>query len=65
MSSADSLRRPKRVGHILLGDDRLDRVDAQWPLRIDILLEDAKRFVRGLGLEEAEALELLGLTPES
>ena len=48
------------IGHILLGDDRLDRIDAQRPFHVNIFLKNEQCFVRRLGLEEADSLEQFG-----
>ena len=45
------------IGHVLLGDHRLDRVDAQRPFGINILLKDLDCLVGWLWLEETDPFQ--------
>ena len=49
------------VGDVLLGDDRLDGIDAQGPFGVHVMLERGHRLVGDLGLEEAEVPQVLPL----
>jgi hypothetical protein len=51
----------ERVGDVLLGDHGLDGINPERPLGLDILHEEIHGFLRGIGLEEADPFQIVGL----